>query len=106
MVSVQDVADFLGRDRTALNAAQTMVHVDTVTAMVRGYTRGRGFDPVTGEPAADLSLVIIASTARLMTNPEHTISEQILDYAIRRGVFAGWTLPELAVLHRYRRRAA
>lgn len=102
-----DVTDFLGKDPPALDDThQISKHLDTVTAMVKAYTRGAGFDPGTGEPGDDLALVIVSSVARLVTNPSHTVSESVGPFAVRQAVFTGWTLPELAVLHRYRRRLA
>lgn len=101
-----DVLDYLGdtgQQGQQLDKVQT--HLDTVTAMVKAYVRGRGFTD-TGEPADDLARIIVSSTARLVSNPTHTVTSQIDDYSVRHGVFDGWTLPELAVLHNYRRRTA
>lgn len=100
-----DVADFLGAagDSTAVERAGA--HLPVVSAMVYAYTHGNGFDE-TGNPAPDLAAVIIASTARSVRNPEHNVTAGIDDYSVRYGIFDGWTLPELAILHRYRRRAA
>lgn len=100
----QDVADFLGKGADEQTLVLAEQHLPLVTAMVKAYVRSRGF---TGnEPADDLALVIIASTARLVTNPEHTIEQTVGAFSVRHAVFNGWTLPELAVLHQYRRRAA
>ncbi len=100
------MADFLGQrdDLTVADLADT--HLPLVTAFVRAYTGGRGFDATTGDPVADVAAVIVTATARLVKNPTHNVTESIGDYAIRYGTLEGWTLPELAVLHRYRRRAA
>ena len=100
-----DVVDYLGRSGNAPPYEQLATHLRAVTAMVKAYTRGRGFTE-SGEPADDLALVIITSVARLATNPDLTVTSQIDDFAVRHTVFDGWTLPELAVLHRYRRRTA
>lgn len=102
--TVDDVAAFLGK-RDAGTFELASAHLPVVTAMVKAYTRGRGFTD-TGEPADDLALVIVSSTARLVTNPEHTITQTVGQLSVRQAVFDGWTLPELAVLHNYRRRAA
>jgi hypothetical protein len=102
----QDVADFLGRGDDAKTLTLARDHLPVVTAMVRAYVRDRGFDASTREPADDLALVIISSTARLVVNPEHTIEQSVGAFSARQAIFNGWTLPELAVLHRYRRRAA
>ncbi len=100
-----DVAAFLGRGDDATVVALAWQHLPVVTAMVRRYVRGVGFD-ASGEPDADLAAVIVSSTARAVSNPSHTVTEQIDDFSVRRGTFAGWTLPELAILHTYRRRTA
>lgn len=100
-----DVAEFLGQPGESKLVELAEAHLPVVSAMVRAYTHGAGFDP-DGIPADDLALVIIASTARSVRNPSHNVTEGIDDYSVRLGIFNGWTLPELAVLHNYRRRAA
>ncbi len=52
-----------------------------------------------------IALVVVASTARLVGNPEHTIERSVGAFSEKAAIFNGWTLPELAVLHRYRKRA-
>ena len=104
--TVADVTAFLGRTQDAATIALAEAHLPVVRAMVRAYTRGRGFDPTTDEPAEDLALVIVSGCARLVVNPEHTVEQQLGAFSIRQAVFNGWTLPELAVLHQYRKRAA
>jgi len=99
-----DVAVFLGREDDQPFVFLADEHVTLVTAFVKAYTRGRGF--VDQLVADDLLAVIITATARLVLNPTHTVSESVGSYAHRPGTLEGWTLPELAVLHRYRRRTA
>lgn len=103
-VSAQQVADFLGQGDVPETLALAGAQLPFVLATVEAYTRGRGF--VAGEPGPDVALVVIASTARLVSNPDLKRSEKIGDYEVTPGAFLGWTLPELAILHRYRRRAA
>lgn len=98
-----DVAGFLGQGDDASVVALAEEHLPFVTATVRAYTRGAGF--TTDGPADDLALVIIASTARLVTNPALARSETVGAYSVTHGQFLGWTLPELAILNRYRKRA-
>lgn len=98
-----DVADFLGQGADASVVALAGEHLPFVTATVRGYTRGAGF--TTEGPADDLALVIVASAARLVTNPALAKSETVGAYSVTHGTFLGWTLPELAILNRYRKRA-
>ncbi len=101
-----DVAAFLGQGGDLAVADLAETHLPLVTAFVRAYTGGRGFDATTGDPFDDVAAVIVTATARLVKNPTHTTSESIGSYAVRPGTLEGWSLPELAVLHRYRRRAA
>lgn len=102
-----DVAAYLDRNGDAATVDLADKHLPIVTAMVRAYVRDRGFTGA--EPGDDLAAVIIASCARLTDNPS-MIPERataIDDYSetVKRAVFTGWTLPELAILHRHRKRA-
>lgn len=103
MILPGDVVRLLGRedDTDLVNVAEQALHV--VTAQVRGYTRDRGFSG--DQPALDIEAVILTSAARLAANPENLRSEAIGEYSVQRQVIDGWTLPELAILNRYRRRA-
>ena len=100
MVSPTAVYDFLGTEEPP--TVQVLAHLETVTQMVKAYTRGQGF--VGDTPAADLAAVIVTVTARLLTNPEQ------LGYVVGgvgyRSGFVGWSLAELAVLNAHRRRTA
>lgn len=102
-VTPGDVVAFLGRTGDATAIALAAEHLPIVAQMVNAYTRGRGF--VDGVAGDDLAAVIVSSCARSVANPEHTISQETGPFSIRQGIFQGWTLPELAILHRYRRRA-
>lgn len=51
------------------------------------------------------TVALVSSCARLVVNPEHTVEQTTGPFSIRQGTFAGWTLPELAVLRQYRKRA-
>lgn len=103
MPEAYEVIALLGRgdDEDAITVADAMLSV--VTAQVRAYTRDRGFSG--DQPAPDLDTVILTSTARLVANPENLRSESLGEYSVQRQVIDGWTLPELAILNRYRRRA-
>ncbi|HEY0888678.1 MAG TPA: hypothetical protein VGE38_03585 [Nocardioides sp.] len=104
MPAASDVAAFLGRGDDSTVVALAGEHLPVVVEMVRAYVRGRGFDEL-GEPGDDLAAVIVSSCARLVSNPEHATYQQLGTFSIRQGIFNGWTLPELAILHRYRKRA-
>ncbi|QDO88346.1 hypothetical protein FNH13_08320 [Ornithinimicrobium ciconiae] len=84
---------------------QIEAHLVTATAMVKAYTRDGGFDTVTGEPADDIAAVIISCAARSYRNPSVDRTQTVGPFQTTPGTFGGWTLPELAVLHRYRVRA-
>lgn len=99
------VAAFVGRDGDAEAIAAAAEYVPVVATYVHGYTRGRGWSPA-GVPAGPLKAVIVAAAARLLANPEQVAVYTLGDYSERPAVLSGWTLPERAVLHRYRRTAA
>lgn len=97
-----DVAAFLGRGDDAEAVALAGQHLPIVRAMAQAYTRDQGFTH--GLPNDEISAVIITATARLMANPDqitHTVGTVSLG-----GGFSGWTLAELFVLNRYRKRAS
>lgn len=99
-VTGQTVADFLGAGSDPTLVALAGQHVPIITAMARAYTRDNGFTDA--GPADDLAAVITTATARLVANPEqirYSVGGVQLDG------FRGWTLAELFVLNRYRRRA-
>lgn len=100
-----DLAAFAGRE---IEQDQATKALEAATLMVRAYTRGRGFNPThyleIEEP--DLVAVVISSAARMSANPDHTRSETAGPFQVAYGSFDGWTLPELAILHTYRRRTA
>lgn len=102
-VTPVEVARFLGADLTSAFLDQADEHAGTVTALVRAYTRGGGFDPATG-PYEDVAAVIVCAVARLLTNPEQ-LPHDVGGVSIRGG-FNGFNLAEQAVLNRYRRRTA
>lgn len=78
--------------------------VPVITELARAHTRGRGFDNVTGYPAADMAAVITLASARLAANPRQLLVRDKVGDVERelRSSFQGWTLAELAVLNRYR----
>ncbi|MBD7980034.1 MULTISPECIES: hypothetical protein [Oerskovia] len=103
-VTAAQVAAILGRGDDSETVALAGAHLPLVTVFVKAYVRGNGF--TADEPNADLSAVITTATARLVVNPEQVKRYQTADYAETPAVLDGFTLPELAVLHLYRRRTA
>lgn len=100
---VADVLAFLGQPAGEGGDAQVQSHLDTATAMVRAYVRDNGF--LGGLPGDDLAAVIVSSAARSYRNPTLDTQQTAGPFTHSPGLFKGWTLPELAVLHRYRTRA-
>ncbi len=102
----QEVAAFLGQGDRPETVDLAAEHLPVVTEMVRGYTRGAGFYPDSLEPGPELAHVIVSAAARSVSNPHSVRDETVGDFSVRRTVFTGFTLAELAVLHRHRRQLA
>ena len=99
MVTGQDVADFHGQGDDEQFVALAGQSVTIITAMARAYTRGNGFDDFGAND--EIAAVITAATARLVANPEQL---RVTIGGVQTDGFQGWTLAELFVLNRYRRR--
>lgn len=101
-VAALAVAKFLGQgdDQELVDLAAE--HVVVIEQMARAYTRDRGFE--LGQINDGIKAVITSATARLVANPEQ------LRYGVGsvqfNSAFQGWSLAELAVLNRYRKRAS
>lgn len=98
------VAAYAGRPNHAETIETAQAQLPVVAEYVRGHTRGRGFEAEV--PASPLLAVIVSACARLVTNPEQVQYYAVGDYSERPAMLAGWTLTELDVLRRYRRRYA
>ena len=74
-------------------------------ALVEAYTRGRHQRRGVLRPGVEDVITTVA--ARILANPEQiAVREQVGPYSMYRGEgFSGFTLVELAVLTRYRKRA-
>lgn len=101
LATPQGVADFLGQGSDTALVALAGEVVPVITALVRAYTRNRGFAGT--EPNDQLSAVITTASARMVANPEQ-IPTSVGSVEIR-GAFQGFTLAETFVLNRYRRTA-
>ena len=104
MVTGEDVAAFLGRGDDAEVVSLAQAHLPVVTAFIHAYTRGHGF--VDGSPEPGIEAVLTAATARLTSNPSQSRQVQVADVMESPAILNGFTLPELAILHLYRRRTA
>ena len=101
--TAQQVAAFLGRAGDPTVVAQAEAHLPIVRTFVAAYVRDVGF--TAGVENDALGAVVVSACARLVTNPSQARQYAAGDYSESPGLLNGWTLPELAVLHRYRRRA-
>lgn len=103
-VTHSDVLAFLGTPEAGQDVAQLTSVIGVASAMVKGYTRGRGFNQF-GDVDNDLAAVIVSCASRLYRNPTLDRSQSAGPFTQQPGVFAGWTLAELAILHNYRVRS-
>lgn len=103
-VTAADVARYLGREDDPSVLSLAGEHVRVVTTFVRAYVRRNGFNEA-GAPNEDLADVIVSATARLVVNPEQAKRVQVDDFSQTFTTLDGFTLPELAVLNLYRKRA-
>jgi hypothetical protein len=103
MVDAEQVLLFLGRPDDATLEGSVKAAIPVVTTLVKAYVRG-GADWVAND---ELEAVIVTATARLVVNPGQLAVDQAAGPFTQslRGGFTGWTLAELAVLNRYRRRS-
>lgn len=99
----QQVADFLGSGTDDVFVAQAEEAADLIAAVAKAYTRGKGFNAETDEPADDIRAVIKVSAARLVMNPAQSIQETYEGFSVTHGVWRGFTIGERHVLNNYRR---
>lgn len=84
--------------------------IPLVTAMAKAYTRDRGFN-ADGDPNEEIAAVIATASARMASNTAQTQTSRTESGESgsvtreQRSWFTGWTLAELFVLNRYRKRA-
>jgi len=104
MITGHDVAKLIGHpDNTQLiEVADEAAQV--VTEYVRAYTRDEGFD-VAGDPLSPVAAVIKSATVRMAVNPQYLKRQSAGSQSVTPSILDGFTLPELAVLNRYRKRA-
>ena len=101
---IDAVLTFAGLPDSEPTRATIQQHLAIVTAQVRAYVRGNGF--AAGYPSPDLEAVIVSATARSAVNPTGATRLSFGELRTEPGVYNGFTLPELAILHSYRRRWA
>ena len=89
-----------------LTDEQAEMALQTALAMVEGYTRGNHKD-TSGNLRNGLESVVLTVSARIAANPGQIVARDSAgEFSRSRGAgFTGFTLAELAVLNRYRKRA-
>ncbi|BCP10433.1 hypothetical protein MINTM020_25310 [Mycobacterium paraintracellulare] len=97
-----DLQTLLG---STVSQEQATVVLTIITAMASSYTRGQGF--TAGVPNDEIRAVILTASARLISNTSGLTFSEIegpsqIEY---NSAFSGWTVGELVVLNRFRRRA-
>jgi len=104
VVTGQDVARLIGHPDNTQLISVAKEAAEVVTEYVRAYTRDQGFDN-DGEPLAPVAAVIKSATVRMAVNPQYLKRQSAGSQSVTPSVLDGFTLPELAVLNRYRKRA-
>lgn len=99
--AAKDVAALMGTPGHPEVEQAADAALPVITAMARSYTRDVGFPE--GVPNENLAAVIQTATARFVANPDQ-VSSTVGGVTIGAG-FSGWSLAELVVLNRYRKRA-
>ncbi|VBA62101.1 hypothetical protein [Mycobacterium attenuatum] len=92
-------------DVTSLIDGDVATVVPIVTTMAKAYTRGQGF---TGnEPHDEITAVITSAAARLAANGAQHRRKRVddVEYEAALAPAFSWSLAELFVLNRYRKRA-
>lgn len=104
MMNAQQLVEFTGISRPNVEK-QAEQALRTAEGLVDAYTRGRHKRRDVYRPGVEDVIVTVA--ARILANPEQiAVREQVGPYTMYRGEgFSGFTLVELAVLNRYRKRA-
>jgi hypothetical protein len=95
-----DLAALLGRTVTQ---EQGDAVISVVSAMASAHTRGVGF--ADSEPNAEIRAVILAASARMISNPAGIRTETVGPESVSYSPFIGFTVGELVVLDRYRVKA-
>lgn len=88
------------------DATQCEIAIESAVALIEGYTRGNHLN-LAGKSRPGVDAVTLTVAARIVANPgQISRQDSAGTFSRRRGEgFSGFTLAELAILNRYRRRA-
>lgn len=100
----QELVKFSGAQGPDVES-QAATALTTAQALVSAYCRGREKRGDSYRPGVEEVITMVA--ARILANPEQiSVREQVGPYQMYKAAgFSGFTLVELAVLNRYRKRA-
>lgn len=103
-VTPEELVNFMGATPVSADIAATSVA--TAEALIGGYCRGCHVDR-DGEYRDGIRAVVMTVAARIAANPgQVSIRDSAGEFSRSRGAgFNGFTLAELAVMNRYRRKA-
>lgn len=103
-VTPEELINFMVDTPVSTEIATTAL--TTAEALIAGYCRGCHVDRA-GEYRDGIKAVVITVGARIAANPAQvTVRDTAGEFSRSRGAgFSGFTLAELAVLNRYRKRA-
>lgn len=104
MITAKELLEFTGTQGPDVEQ-QAVTSIAAADAYVGAYTRGR--HKRGGKYRPGVEAVVLTVAARILANPEQIqVREQVGPYTMLKGPgFNGFTLVELAVLNRYRKRA-
>ena len=104
MITKEQLIQFTGASGPQVDA-QASHALEIAEALINGYCRGRHKN-LDGSFRPGIEQVQLTVSSRILANPEQVqVREQVGPYTYFRGEgFSGFTLPELAVLNRYRKR--
>lgn len=101
-VTAANLLSFLGQQSDTALLAQAGQILTVASAMIGAYCRGNHLNAA-GQPRAGVDEVTLTVAARLYANPEQIAYDS--GSVGMRGGLVGFTLVELAVLNRYRKKA-
>lgn len=103
-MKAEDLVNFTGA-QGPLVVTQAEMALTTAQALVGAYCRGREKRGDKYRPGVEEVILMVGS--RILANPEQIqVREQVGPYTMFKGAgFSGFTLVELSVLNRYRKRA-
>lgn len=101
MPTFAEVSALAGKNLTEEQVTATL---SVITALAKSYCRASWTED---EIPEDVAAVIKTSTLRLLANPDQISTSQTMGaFSVDiKGAWVGWSIGELGILHRHRKRA-